>query len=118
MITFLLLIPMALVALAQLIALIGMPGEASTRALELAQYLPAWILYAVGLIGAVASIVLVRGSLTVSITFVTVTAAAVMGGPLLWGHAIGEFHLSHHLVRAALLAVVIVLYFWYAALHR
>ena len=52
------------------------------------------------------------------IPLVIATAITVMAGPFLWGHAIGEFHLSHHIVRAILLAAAIVLYFCYVALHR
>ncbi|GGF44965.1 hypothetical protein GCM10010922_20830 [Microbacterium sorbitolivorans] len=118
MITLLLLIPMALVALLQLVAAIGIPGEARAHDLELPAYLASWTLYAVGFLGAVASVVLARGPLTLVVPLVAVTAAAVVAGPLVWGHAIGEFHLAHHLVRAALLVVVLVFYFWYVALHR
>jgi hypothetical protein len=31
---------------------------------------------------------------------------------------IGEFHLPHHLVRGVLLAIVLVLYWRYVAVHR
>lgn len=118
MTTLLLLVPMALVALLQLVATIGMPGEARAHNLEIPAYLLSWILYAVGFIGAVASIALARGPLALVVPLVVVTAAAVVAGPLVWGHAIGEFHLAHHLVRAVLLVVVLVFYFWYVALHR
>lgn len=48
-----------------------------------------------------------------------VTAGAlVVLGPLLWGHATGEFTISHHLLRALLVAPTIVLYCWYVTADR
>ncbi|PMC76174.1 MULTISPECIES: hypothetical protein [unclassified Brachybacterium] len=42
----------------------------------------------------------------------------VILGPLLWGHAIGQFTISHHLGRALLLAPALVLYCWHVSAHR
>lgn len=44
--------------------------------------------------------------------------ALVVLGPLLWGQATGEFTISHHLVRALLVAPAIVLYCWYVTADR
>ena len=66
--------------------------------------------------GSSVAAVLTSGPVLVAVSVVTVIA--VMAGPLLWGHAVGEFHLSHHLVRAVLLAGVFVLYWLYGVADR
>lgn len=132
MTALLLLVPLVIVVITQILALVGMPGEAHLRDLALARWALPWALSAIGAVGGAACVALAlvpRSSadraLHVDVTappvllgLSLVTAAAVVAGPLAWGRAVGEFHLSHHLVRGLLLIVVLVLYWRYVAVHR
>ena len=127
-----LLVPMLLLSVTRLIALLGMPGEAQAHGLRRRQFMTAEAAYLVGFIGATCALVqglLLRhvGESALSLIMTSsgmlavtslITVAAVVAGPLVWGHMIREFHPSHHVVRAILLATVEVLYWIYVSLNR
>lgn len=128
MITLLFLSPTALLAIAQVVAFIGAPSEARNHGLSFSQFGLAWSLYLIGALSAATSILLAVHSWTRSLGFMPsipilaglslVTVVAVMAGPLAWGRSIGEFHLPHHIVRAGLLVLAMVLYWTYVSLNR
>lgn len=127
-----LLVPMLLLSVSQLIALLGMPGEAQGHGLRYLHLMTAEAAYLVGFLGATSSLVqgiLLRNvgesalsSIMTSSGMLTVTSlitvVAVVSGPLVWGHMIREFHPSHHVIRAILLTTVEVLYWIYVSLNR
>ena len=110
----LLLAPFALLALSQLLAL-----------LALAQAAPA-VVYAAAALLSVSAVVLAAlparaagpAPRELLIALAVLAGVLVCAAPLLWGRAIGEFHLAHHLVRGALVGLCLVLYSWYVASHR
>jgi hypothetical protein len=132
MTALLLLLPLALLVITQVIALLGMPGEALVHDLATAHWALPWALYAAGAAGGIACLALALiprpagdhsplldpTTPPALVTISLVTAATVVAGPLTWGRVIGEFHLPHHLVRGVLLAIVLVLYWRYVAVHR
>ena len=68
--------------------------------------------YLLAAVAFVAAAVLRGFSLTDPARAVLVVAIILaMGAPLWWGAIIGEFHLSHHLIRLVVCAVVVVM-FW------
>lgn len=111
------LIPWFLLALAQLLALVATftaretPTSAAERVLAIAMYGVA-LLLSVG-----AAVAAIAGWRSAGL-FAIATAVAACAAPLIWGHAHREFHASHHLVRAVLVAGCVVLYFSYVAAHR
>ena len=131
MMIFLRLVPLFLLTLSQIIAAFGIAGEASSRGIGVEAYRLPQFLYALAALGGLAGIVQavvmrnpgngrtpVWASTPAVVAVSLVTVVAAMAGPLLWGHVAGDFHLAHHLVRAALLAVVFVFYWWYVAANR
>ena len=59
-----------------------------------------------------------EGPRTPLIALAVLSGLLVCAAPLLWGRTIGEFHLSHHVVRALVTTACLVLYSWYVASHR
>lgn len=47
-----------------------------------------------------------------SVALVATGAVLAVAAPLAWGHGVGEFTLSHHLVRAAVAVVVVGCHAW------
>lgn len=122
----LLLVPFALLALSQLLALLALRQSAADGGLSaVALGVPA-VAYAAAALLSVAVVVLAAIPVRVSepgprgalIGLAVLSGVLICAAPLLWGRTIGEFHLSHHLVRAAVVAVCLVLYSWYVAAHR
>ncbi|WP_156954026.1 hypothetical protein [Brachybacterium phenoliresistens] len=122
----LLLLPYALLALSQLLALVAFAQVApSQQAGVTALGVPLLVYLAAALLstGAVSLAAIPargagtdpRGSL---IALAALAGVLICAAPLLWGRAIGEFHASHHLVRGLLVAGSLVLYSWYVASHR
>ncbi len=122
----LLLVPFALLALSQLLALVAFAQAAPTTGLSsaalgvpLLAYLGAALL-SVGAVGlaAVPERISAAGPREPLIAVATLAGLLICAAPLVWGRSIGEFHLSHHLVRAAGVALALVLYSWYVTSHR
>ena len=122
----LLLAPFALLALSQLLALLAFAHAVPETAASHAALAVPLIVYAAAALLSVSAVVLAAlpsrlaepAPREVLIAFAVLASAAVCAAPLLWGRTIGEFHLSHHLVRGALVAACLVLYSWYVASHR
>ena len=122
----LLLAPFALLALSQLLALVAVgqaaPGTglgAAALSVPTVAYVAAALLsVAVVVIAAIPARVSEPGPRGALIALAVLAGALICAAPLLWGRTIGEFHLSHHLVRAAAVAVCLVLYSWDVAAHR
>ena len=122
----LLLAPFALLALSQLLALLALAqaAPASGRA-PTALAAPA-VVYAAAALLSVSAVVLAAlparaagpAPRELLIALAVLAGVLVCAAPLLWGRAIGEFHLAHHLVRGALVGLCLVLYSWYVASHR
>lgn len=121
-----LLAPFALLALSQLLALVALAQAAPGTGLGLpALAVPAVVYLAAALLSlAAVALAVVPERLGPPGPKAPLIALAVLGGvlicaaPLLWGRTIGEFHLSHHLVRGLATAFCLVLYSWYVAAHR
>lgn len=122
----LLLAPFALLALSQLLALVAVAQAAPTSGAAgaaLGVPLVAYTAAALLSIGA-ASLAAVPARFSAPGPREPLIALALLAGvlicaaPLLWGRTIGEFHLSHHLVRAMVVTGSLVLYSWYVASHR
>lgn len=112
------LLPWSLVVVSQLLALVAMRGELASRGLRASHVWPSLVGYLLAAVLGVPSLVgAVRGWPS-ALALAIVAALCVSGAPLLWGRAIGEFHLSHHLIRLAIVVVALVLYWWHVALHR
>lgn len=137
MMMLLALVPFLLLTLMQLLALVAL--RAGLQQPDLSPVAPLWPAMATFVAGAVlccAALVLALtlaaratgpGTAGAAATGTGAALALVLGvtagalvflGPLLWGHATGEFTLSHHLVRALLVAPTIVLYCWYVTADR
>ncbi|GAB3810593.1 hypothetical protein GCM10028820_00380 [Tessaracoccus terricola] len=124
--TVLLLVPFVLAAVAQVLALIVLPGEGRDHGLSTAIAAIPTLLYALAAVACGAAVAVAAHSQFSSggaragwrVALAVVAAVLVCAGPLLWGRAIGEFHLSHHLVRAGLMVLALVLYCWHVSLNR
>ena len=124
--TLLLLVPWLALTVLQVPALVGLRGEATARDLTLGQVaLPASVFAAAFVLAASAlALALVdrRGSVELPLVVLVVPAVlaalAICAAPLLWGRAIDEFHLAHHMVRGGVVAGSLVLYFLHVAAHR
>ncbi|MGY5766653.1 hypothetical protein ACXET9_15835 [Brachybacterium sp. DNPG3] len=122
----LLLAPFALLALSQVLALVAFAQAASGTGASSAALAVPLIAYATAMLLSISAVVLAAlpsrlaepAPREVLIAFAALASLMVCAAPLLWGRTIGEFHLSHHLVRAALVAICLVLYSWYVASHR
>lgn len=122
----LLLAPFALLTLSQLLALVAFAQAAPSSGVgpvALAVPLVAYATAAVLSLGAVALAPLsARGPVPTPrdplIGLAVLAGVMICAAPLLWGRTVDEFHLSHHLVRAAFVAGALVLYSWYVASHR
>lgn len=122
----LLLTPFALLALSQLLALVAFAQAVPESGASPAALAAPLIAYASAALLSVSAVALAAlpsrlgepAPREVLIAFGLLAGVMVCAAPLLWGRTIGEFHLSHHLVRGALVAVCLVLYSWYVASHR
>lgn len=122
----LLLAPYALLALSQLLALVALAKAAPAMGLGLpALAVPALVYLAAALLSLAAFALAVAperlgppGPKEPLIALAVLSGLLVCAAPLLWGRTIGEFHLSHHVVRALVTTACLVLYFWYVASHR
>ncbi|MCG8654831.1 hypothetical protein [Yimella sp. NH-Cas1] len=122
----LLLTPFALIALSQLVALVALAREASGTGLDAVALGAPAVAYLSAAVLSLAAVVLAGlpdrsaggGPREALIALAVIAAALVCAAPLLWGRTIGAFHLSHHVVRATLVAAALVLYSWYVAAHR
>lgn len=128
MLMMLRLLPFVLLTLMQLLALVAMRNGLQQSTVSLAAAWTSVMAYVSGAVLCIASLGLallprvreaVAGPGTaLALTLAVGAGALVMLGPLLWGHALGEFTLSHHLVRALLVAPTVVLYCWYVTADR
>ena len=122
----LLLAPYALLALSQLLALVALAQAAPGTGLGVAALAPPAVAYTAAALLSVSSVLIAvaparfgePGPKAPLITLAVLAGVLVCAAPLLWGRTIGEFHLSHHLVRAVVVAAGLVLYSWYVAAHR
>ena len=124
--SILLLVPYALLALSQLLALVAFAQAAPTaqagataRGVPLLAYIAAAML-SLGSAGlaAVPARIAEPGAPGPLIGLGVLGGVLICAAPLLWGSTIGEFHLSHHLVRAAIVAGCLVLYSMHVVAHR
>ena len=126
MITLLLLLPFALLVLAQVLSLVVLPGQIAEHQLAPAVASVPLLAYAAAALASGAALVLAVQArsadpwtgLLVQAATALVAAVLICAAPLLWGRSIHEFHASHHLIRAAVVAVALVLYFVHACLSR
>lgn len=128
MLMMLRLLPFVLLTLMQLLALVAMRSGLQQSTISLAVVWPSVVAYVSGAVLCIASLCLallprVReagadSGTALALTLAIGAGAMVMLGPFLWGYAFGEFSLSHHLVRALLVAPSVVLYCWYVTADR
>ncbi|HEX7352038.1 MAG TPA: hypothetical protein VF289_13640 [Brachybacterium sp.] len=122
----LLLIPSLLLALPQLLALVAFAQatpstgvDAAALGVPLLAYIAAALL-SLGAVGltAVPARVTEPGPPGPLLALAALSGVLICAAPLLWGSTTGEFHLSHHLVRAAIVAGCLVLCSFYVIAHR
>lgn len=113
MIKLLLLVPYLVVLGGHALVAFAMPEELKARNMPASQVIGPLVCYAIGSLGAIPAVVGAVLQQTWAPWLAVVAAVAVIAGPLWWGQTIGEFHLSHHLVRFTLVAIGLVLYFFY-----
>jgi hypothetical protein len=122
----LLLPPFALLALSQLLALVALAQAAPATGLGLPALAVPSVVYLAASLLSLSALVLAAlparvgdpGPRAPLIALAVLAGLLVCAAPLLWGRTIGEFHLSHHLVRALVTTACLVLYSWYVASHR
>lgn len=122
----LLLLPFALLGLTQLLALVAFVQAAPTAGVSgaalgvplLAFTAAALLSIGAAFLAAVPARFSEPGPREPLIALAVLAGVLICAAPLLWGRTIGEFHLSHHLVRAVVVAGSLVLYSWYVASHR
>lgn len=122
----LLLVPYVLLAVSQLLALVAVAQAAPSTGLGAAALTVPMLAYLVAAmlslvtagLAAAPDRVLESGAPGPLIALAVLAGVLICAAPLLWGATIGEFHLSHHLVRAAIVAGCLVLYSTYVAAHR
>ncbi|MGO1225703.1 MULTISPECIES: hypothetical protein [unclassified Brachybacterium] len=128
MMMLLALVPFTLLTLMQLLALVALRSGLQEGVVSLAAAWPSVLAYVLAALLCCTALGLALGlgawgnggdhSRVLALTLGVGAGALVVLGPLLWGHAAGEFTLSHHLVRALLVAPAVVLYCWYVSAHR
>lgn len=122
----LLLAPYALLALSQLLAVVALGKAAPTTGLGPAALAVPAVVYlaaalccvAASLLAALPARIASPGPAAPLLGLALLGGVLVCAAPLMWGRTIGEFHLSHHLVRGLVTTVCLVLYSWYVAAHR
>lgn len=112
--------PMALAACLQLFTAWYAHGEAErANASQPLATVSSGLYAASGLASALAFVSAIAGwGRTPSITLAIVAGALIMAGPLVYGASIHTFTPSHHLVRLAIVAVIVGLFCWHVASHR
>lgn len=103
------LIVLALLAVLDLVAALGVRGDFLSAHTGNGWILPAVVYAAAALSLAACAWFRWHGTTTSTRVFLVVGLVLTMTAPLLYSHAIGEFHLSHHAVRAAVVLVAGVL---------
>lgn len=118
MIKLLLLLPYLVVVGGHALVALALPAELRERGLSLSQVAGPMACYLLGSLGAVTAVVAVALHRPWTPWLAVAAAGAICLGPLWYGRTVGEFHLSHHLVRLGLVLVGLVLYFLYVRLDR
>lgn len=121
-----LLAPFALLALSQLLALVAFAQTAPTSGAGIAALGVPITAYAAAAFLSISAVSLAAvparfsapGPREPLIALAVLAGVLVCAAPLLWGRTIDEFHLSHHLVRATVVAGCLVLHSSYVASHR
>lgn len=131
MLMILSIVPFALLTLLQLLALVALRSGLQQDLSRVAPLWPAVTTYVSGAVLCCAALGLAlvltarakdsgpaTDPIALALTLGVAAGALAILGPLLWGHATGQFTISHHLVRALLVAPTIVLYCWYVIADR
>lgn len=114
----LLLLPLLLMFVANAIAAVGAPGEARALGRSFISVAGSWTCYVAAAAASLGALVLLVRHQGSGFWFAVLAGILTSAAPLLWGRATEQFTASHHLVRAVLVIVVVVLCWFHVAVDR